>query len=61
MTPVGFPIQKSPDHRMFSFSPMLIAAYHVFRRLSAPRHPPVALSILFLKNFFFPSRSPIQL
>ena len=40
LLPVGFPIQTSPDHRMFSASPMLIAAYHVFLRLSAPRHPP---------------------
>ncbi len=26
--------------------PQLIAAYHVFRRLSVPRHPPCALSCL---------------
>ncbi len=42
----GFPIQKSSDRRMFSSSPMLIAAYRVFHRLSAPRHSPVALDIL---------------
>ncbi len=43
----GFPIQKSSDQRMFGSSPRLIAACHVFLRLSAPRHPPVALINLF--------------
>ena len=47
LLPPGFPIQKSPDQRIFGSSPRLIAAYHVFLRLSAPRHPPVALIILF--------------
>ena len=40
---VGFPIQKSPDQSLFASSPKLIAGYHVFRRLSLPRHPPHAL------------------
>ena len=39
---------------MFGSSPRLIAAYHVFLRLSASRHPPVALNILSLKNFSLP-------
>ena len=39
----GFPIQKSPDQSLFSSSPKLIAAYHVFHRLLTPRHPPFAL------------------
>ncbi len=40
---------------MFGSSPKLIAAYHVFLRLSAPRHPPVALIILLiLVSVFFP-------
>ena len=47
LLPTGFPIQKSSDQRMFGSSPRLIAAYHVFHRLSAPRHPPVALINLF--------------
>ncbi len=47
LLPTGFPIQKSSDRRMFGSSPRLIAAYHVFHRLSAPRHPPVALINLF--------------
>ena len=47
LLPTGFPIQKSPDQRIFGSSPRLIAAYHVFHRLSAPRHPPVALINLF--------------
>ena len=29
---------------------MLIAAYHVFHRLSAPRHPPIALNIFLLSQ-----------
>ena len=40
---VGFPIQKSPDQSLFASSPKLIAGFHVFRRLSLPRHPPHAL------------------
>src|SRR5450759_1508872 len=43
---VGFPIRKSPGHRLFSTSPKLIAAGHVLHRLLAPRHPPMALIIL---------------
>ena len=42
-TVTGFPIQKSPDQSLFSNSPKLIAAIHVFHRLLAPRHPPFAL------------------
>ena len=42
---------------MFGSSPRLIAAYHVFHRLLAPRHPPVALSNLFSSNFL---SNPIQ-
>ena len=45
---VGFPIQKSPDQSSFASSPKLIAGYHVFLRLSSPRHPPHALSHLTL-------------
>ena len=46
--PCGFPhsdIRGSPD---ICSSPRLFAAYHVFRRLSVPRHPPCALSCLTL-------------
>ena len=47
----GFPIQKSPDLYLFSSSPKLIAAFHVFLRLLAPRHPPFALySLATIKN-----------
>ena len=42
----GCPIQKSPDLNLFSGSPELIAASHVFHRLLAPRHPPYALCSL---------------
>ncbi len=43
---MGFPIRRSPDLSLFSGSPKLIAAYRVFHRLLAPRHPPYALSSL---------------
>ncbi len=43
---MGFPIQKSPAQCLFSGSPKLIAANHVFHRHPAPRHPPSALSSL---------------
>ena len=46
----GFPIQKSPDQSLFSSSPKLIAAYHVFHRLLTPRHPPFALNSLATKH-----------
>lgn len=54
LPPPGFPIRKSPDHSLFGGSPKHIAAYHVLRRLLAPRHPPIALSIL---NRGFSTRS----
>src|SRR3970040_1625704 len=50
---VGFPIRKSPDQRMVSSFPGLIAAAHVLRRLLAPRHPPCALRLLTRKNTFY--------
>lgn len=43
---LGFPIRTSPDHRSVGNSPELFAATHVLHRLSAPRHPPHALSSL---------------
>ena len=43
---VGFPIQRSPDQSLLGNSPELIAAFHVFHRLAAPRHPPYALGSL---------------
>ena len=46
LTMPGCPIQKSPDQRMFSSSPKLIAAFHVFHLHLTPRHPPFALSSL---------------
>ena len=45
----GFPIQKSSDQNLFSSSPKLIAAFHVFHRLLTPRHPPSALNSLATK------------
>ena len=52
LTHAGFPIQKSPDQCLFSNSPKLIAAFHVFHRLLAPRHPPYALTSL-ATNYIF--------
>ena len=42
----SFLIQKSSDRRLFASFPRLIAGYHVFRRLSMPRHPPYTLKSL---------------
>src|ERR1700674_442875 len=51
---VGSPIRKSPDQRLFSNSPRLIAAVHVLLRLLAPRHPPRALRILTIEHTYMP-------
>ena len=40
---LGFPIRKSSDPRSVDSSPRHIAASHVLRRLSMPRHSPCAL------------------
>ena len=42
----GFPHSEICGSRVICTSPQLIAAYHVFHRLSVPRHPPCALCIL---------------
>ena len=42
----GFPHSDIRGSVNICFSPRLFAAYHVFHRLSAPRHPPCALSSL---------------
>jgi hypothetical protein len=47
---VGFPIRKSRDQWLVSTFPGLIAAAHVLHRLSTPRHPPCALSLLIRKE-----------
>ena len=44
--PAGFPHSEIHGSRDICSSPLLIAAYHVFLRLSVPRHPPCALSCL---------------
>ena len=46
LTAPGCPIQTSPDQWVFSPSPKLIAAFHVFLLHLTPRHPPLALSSL---------------
>jgi hypothetical protein len=44
--PAGFPHSEIHGSRDICSSPWLFAAYHVFLRLSVPRHPPCALSCL---------------
>ena len=46
MTPCGFPHSEICGSKLICSSPQLIAAYHVFHRLSVPRHSPCALSSL---------------
>ena len=41
--PCGFPHSEIRGSRDICSSPRLFAAYHVFLRLSVPRHPPCAL------------------
>ena len=42
----GFPHSDICGSKVICTSPQLFAAYHVFRRLLVPRHPPCALSCL---------------
>ena len=44
--PAGFPHSDIHGSRIICISPWLFAAYHVFLRLSVPRHPPCALFCL---------------
>ena len=48
--PAGFPHSETSESRVVCTSSELIAAYHVLRRLHAPRHPPCALSSLTIKS-----------
>ena len=49
--PAGFPHSDICGSQDICSLPQLFAAYHVFLRLSVPRHPPCALSCL---TFFLP-------
>ena len=42
----GLPHSDICGSKIICISPQLFAAYHVFRRLSVPRHPPCALYCL---------------
>ena len=44
--PAGFPHSDIQGSQIICISPWLFAAYHVFLRLSVPRHPPCALFCL---------------
>ena len=46
----GFPHSDISGSMDICSSPKLFAAYHVFHRLSVPRHPPCALSNLTLQH-----------
>ena len=46
VSPCGFPHSDIRGSLDICSSPRLFAAYHVFLRLSVPRHPPCALSCL---------------
>ena len=48
----GFPHSEICGSMDICSSPQLIAAYHVFLRLSVPRHPPCALISLIIKAIF---------
>ena len=48
--PGGFPHSDTCGSMDICSSPQLFAAYHVFHRLSVPRHPPCALSNLTLQH-----------
>ena len=52
--PAGFPHSDICGSVSICLSPQLFAAYHVFHRLSVPRHPPCALVAFFLIFFFRP-------
>ena len=47
----GFPHSEIAGSQDICSSPTLIAAYHVFRRLLVPRHPPCALSCLTIYDY----------
>ena len=51
----GFPHSDICGSLCICHSPQLFAAYHVFRRLSVPRHPPCALIRLTTKRQMFTS------
>ncbi len=49
----GFPHSDISGSQLMCSSPKLFAAYHVFHRLSVPRHPPCALSCLTFYSLSF--------
>ena len=50
VSPCGFPHSDIRGSRDICSSPRLFAAYHVFLRLSVPRHPPCALFSLTISS-----------
>ena len=51
LQPAGLPHSEITGSRPVCSSPVLIAAYHVLRRLQKPRHPPFALVTFSLYDF----------
>ena len=58
---VGFPHSEIIGSKLIRSSPMLIAAYHVFHRLCAPRHPLNALKTLDCSHYQYPQFRPCSL
>ena len=54
--PAGFPHSEISGSKGMCPSPKLFAAYHVFRRLPVPRHPPCALPCLTFPRPYLPVR-----
>ena len=50
----GLPHSEIIGSKLIRSSPMLIAAYHVFHRLCAPRHPLDALKTLDCSHYQYP-------
>ena len=52
LQPAGLPHSDTSGSIPVCRSPEIFAAYHVFRRLQKPRHPPFALVLLTRMNYF---------
>ncbi len=58
MTVVGLPHSGTPGSTPARGSPGRIVVRHALPRLSAPRHPPVALGSLITQRLFFWNGAP---
>ena len=60
LQPAGLPHSEITGSIPVCSSPVLIAAYHVLRRLQKPRHPPFALVTFSLYEFTFHESQELQ-